>query len=189
MNCYGKIIIVPSIIGICLFADYSCSYKPTQPEMVPFQFLGVQDSLFYYEGIPFSGVTKIYDSLDRINRIGNINSGLPHGEWKEFYPDGLLKSVVTYHNGKKTGAYRSYYENGRITVKGAYINGNPHGNWEFFYDNGEMLAYGTYENGLAVGIRKEFDMDGNLWAIRHFKEGVQISCTGNCDEEGEIQNE
>lgn len=43
-----------------------------------------------------------------------------NGEWLQYYPDGTLKSKITFKNGRAIGPYETYYPDGSLEEKGDF---------------------------------------------------------------------
>ncbi len=57
-----------------------------------------------------------------INEVEYLN-GLLHGEWKEYYPSGKIKSITQYEFDKKHGVQTTYYLNGIKKSEISFIEG------------------------------------------------------------------
>ena len=60
-------------------------------------------------------------SREKINRTDN--NGLKQGEWKEFYPNGGIKSEKTFKDDLIHGYYKEYDNRGRLVITMLYENG------------------------------------------------------------------
>jgi antitoxin component YwqK of YwqJK toxin-antitoxin module len=114
---------------------------------------------------------------------------------KEFYPDGTIKSAVTYKDGKKNGVDHAYYPDG-ATLKHAYsyAYGRLHGlqqeydknalllqeeNYRHgrldgrsrYYQNGLLVSEADYQNGLLDGEYKEFFPSGMIRLVIFWRRG------------------
>ncbi|MFH1622621.1 MAG: toxin-antitoxin system YwqK family antitoxin [Candidatus Omnitrophota bacterium] len=96
---------------------------------------------------------------------GNALENPENGLYKEYYPNGSLKTTAYYHNAKPHGYVREYYENGKMKSSIRYENGTRYG--DFFY---------YYENGM-VKERKLFNQKGELDsnAYTYLEDGTLIS--------------
>ena len=50
-------------------------------------------------------------------------NGLLHGDWKEYYPSGEIKSITQYKFDKKDGSQATYYLNGIKKSEISFIDG------------------------------------------------------------------
>ena len=103
---------------------------------------------------------------------------------KSYYPDGVIKSAITYKDGKKNGAEHIYYPDGAILQYSRnYVYGKLHGlqqkydkdamliqeeSYSFgrldgrsrYYHNGLLIREVDYRNGLLDGSYREFFPSG-----------------------------
>jgi len=106
-----------------------------------------------------SGPIKIYENGSFLSS-GTANSqGNKDGEWKEYYPNGVLKSKVTYRNGVGVGEATYYRNNGIIY---SYYNHN---------NAGEVIEKREY---LPNGILDDISLmkSGGVEYTSYFKNGL-----------------
>jgi len=72
------------------------------------------------------------------------------GVRKNKYPNGKIKSEITYSHGDRHGPFTTWFENGKKMAVGTYRNNLPHGEWTFWDQTGEKLKVVTYNEGHAV---------------------------------------
>ncbi len=75
-------------------------------------------------------------------QVGNYENGLKTGLWKEYYPNGSLKSEITYLKGIPLGPFRSYYPNGNLAVAGIFSN-EPFISIDIYKEDGILLRSET----------------------------------------------
>ncbi len=127
---------------------------------------------------------------------------------KSYYPDGTIKSAVTYKDGKKNGVEHAFYEDG-ATLKYAktYAHGRLHGlQQEYsqdalliqeesyrqgrldgrsrYYQNGLLVSEADYQNGIPEGEYTEFYPSGMrkleiFWSRGKAIEGYQYTEGGS----------
>jgi len=131
-------------------------------------------------------------SRERINRTDN--KGLKQGGWKEFYPNGGIKSEKTYKDDLLHGYYKEYDIRGRLVLTMLYENGsivksrvedepdievvNKHD------QDGKLIYSGPYRNKIPVGIHREYGKEGKVTnAFIYNDNGVMLS-EGVVDEAG-----
>jgi antitoxin component YwqK of YwqJK toxin-antitoxin module len=146
----------------------------------------IQQTFSYNDGKK-EGISKEYDkdgniitlyeysndflvSMDRINRVDK--NGLKQGDWKEYYPNGKIKSEKNYVNDLLNGYYKEYDEKGKLVVTMLYDNGamvksrvedEPDIEVVNKLDPGGNLIYsGYYRNKVPVGIHREYGKDGKV---------------------------
>ncbi|RRD73584.1 DUF3352 domain-containing protein [Tannerella forsythia] len=75
-------------------------------------------------------------AIDELNRFyaekfqGNI--------YREFYPEGALKSECEIRNGQRHGKYHEYFENGSLKIRGRYDQDHPTGTWKYYTEDGTL---------------------------------------------------
>jgi uncharacterized protein len=170
----------------------------------------VQQTIAYNNGKK-EGLSKEYDkegnvitlfeysndflvSRERINRLDN--KGLKQGEWKEFYPNGRIKSEKTYKDDLMHGYYKEYDNRGKLVLTMLYENGSivksrvedePDIEIINKYDqDGKLIYSGPYRNKVPVGIHREYGKDGKVTnALRYNDNGLLLS-EGIVDEAGNL---
>lgn len=134
----------------------------------------------YREGIP-EGVRREFAPSGEVEQsyvfrngkliaqgIMKLN-GLKESLWKEFYPDGVTKSIGNYSNGQRVGEWEFYYPQGTLEQKGLYNDkGKPEGKWTWYFSSGQVLREENYRNGLKDGQSTQYSIDGKIVAQGDF---------------------
>ena len=94
------------------------------------------------------------------NAAGDFDGPVAHS-----YPDGTLKSITNYHNGKKEGESTFFYPDGTIETVMHYQNDELNGSVQHFHPNGALRSDTTYCNGEICGEGRDYDEQGNLVRI------------------------
>lgn len=103
-----------------------------------------------------------------------------HGESKEWYLNGKLKSTKKYYYGRLIDNSKEYYENGAIKELVKYSSSNiyHYANVKEYYKNGKMKQesiYKTYPPKFDVaykdGTWKYYNIKGNLEKEEIYKDG------------------
>jgi antitoxin component YwqK of YwqJK toxin-antitoxin module len=170
----------------------------------------VQQTIAYNNGKK-QGLSKEYDkegniitlleysndflvSRERINRTDN--KGLKQGEWKEFYPNGRIKTERTFKDDLMNGYFKQYDLTGKLILTMLYENGsivnskvddqadiqivNRHD------QDGKLIYSGPYRNNIPVGVHREYNKDGKISnALMYNDLGIKIS-EGIVDESGKF---
>jgi len=117
------------------------------------------------------------------------DAGLKEGNWKEYYPDGKLKSIGNYISDKKNGNWKYYYPSGQLEQMGVYNNSLTDSIWNWYYPDGKLLRKEIFLNGLADGMMTEYDQTGNIITqgdyIEGKEEGFWFYIVGDSREEGD----
>ncbi len=111
-----------------------------------------RDDTFYkkFSNIPFSGHIESYHPNGQLKIIGEFSEGKKIGEWVEYYMSGVKKSEGKFAKGKKDGAWVYYFLNKNIKEKQIFINGNKDGLWEKFDVHGTLIQTESYQNGKWI---------------------------------------
>jgi len=59
--------------------------------------------------------------------------------YREYYPDGAIKTKSEIKDGRRHGKYHEYYENGVLKVRGKYSKGQPKGTWKYYTEEGKFV--------------------------------------------------
>ena len=162
-----------------------------------------------YSGGKKQGLSKEYDkdgniitlleynndflvSRERINRLDN--KGLKQGEWKEFYPNGRIKTEKTFIDDQLHGYYKEYDNRGILSLTMLYENGaivkskvedEPDIEIVNKYDqDGKMIYSGPYRNKIPVGIHREYGKDGKVTNAFLYNDNGLLLSEGVVDEAG-----
>jgi uncharacterized protein len=164
---------------------------------------------FIYESGKKEGLSKEYDkdgniitlleynndflvSREKINRVDN--KGLKQGDWKDFYPNGGIKSERTYKDDLMHGYYKEYDNRGKLVLTMLYENGaivksrvedEPDIEIVNKYDQeGKLIYSGPYRNKVPVGIHREYGKDGKVTNAFIYNDNGLMMSEGIVDEAG-----
>lgn len=87
---------------------------------------------------------------------------MKNGEEKIKYPNGVLKIMGNYVNGKRDGQWYSWYETGKPWSETFFDKGIKNGATKTWHETGRLRYEGQYANDKEVGIWKYYDEKGNL---------------------------
>ncbi|PKP52213.1 MAG: hypothetical protein CVT92_10085 [Bacteroidetes bacterium HGW-Bacteroidetes-1] len=155
------------------------------------------------KSIPFvkgleEGVAKNYDTLGIVNELITYKRGYivnrerinrrdtenrPHGLWKWFYEDDVLKAEGSFKNGLKNGIFREYDIQGNLKKIEKYVDDVRQESAEEvarleirrdYYPGGKVKVEATYRKGVPEGIRREFDEKGEVVQSYIFRNGIIV---------------
>lgn len=131
-------------------------------------------------------------SREKINQTDN--NGLKQGDWKEYYPSGIIKSEMTYIDNQLNGYYKEYNEKGKLVLtmlydKGAIVKSNvedePDIEVKNKYDtDGNLIYSGPYRDSIPVGIHREFNKEGKVTNAYIYNDNGLLLSEGIVDEAG-----
>jgi antitoxin component YwqK of YwqJK toxin-antitoxin module len=127
---------------------------------------------------------------------GYYKDGKKTGIWKQYYPNGTIKSEITFVNNRPFGYAKFYFSNGKLSEEGMWENsrwvgkykmyyetgqifyefqyneqGKREGEQKYFHENGKVMIEGNWQDGKEGGIIKEYYSSGNLKSEKNFKNG------------------
>ena len=101
--------------------------------------------IFIFSVISFISCEKV-DHYEEFYDNGNIKlkieldeNRVRHGKFAEYYPDGNIKAIGKYINGKVEDSTFLYYENGKLREKGFWQNGYRQGWFITYREDGRIL--------------------------------------------------
>ncbi len=104
----------------------------------------------------------------------------PVGEFRRYFENKSLKSLLTYsQDGKESNAI-IYHPNGNISSKGLYIDQMKEGKWQFFsaFTKDYLIAEETYSKNLKNGPSIKFYPDSTiaekLFFVNNVKQGEWV---------------
>jgi antitoxin component YwqK of YwqJK toxin-antitoxin module len=131
-------------------------------------------------------------SRERINRTDK--NGLKQGDWKEFYPNGSIKTEKTFKDDMIHGYYKEYDTRGKLVLTMLYDNGaivksrvedEPDIEIVNKHDQDGKLTYsGPYRNKIPVGVHREFGKDGKVTNSYIYNDNGLLLSEGIVDEAG-----
>jgi antitoxin component YwqK of YwqJK toxin-antitoxin module len=95
---------------------------------------------------------------------GNFKDDHPVGEFKRYYENNSVKSVLIYNEDGTRAEATIYHPNGYIASKGIYINQMKEGKWQFFsaFISGYLISEETYSKNLRNGLSVQFYQDSTI---------------------------
>jgi antitoxin component YwqK of YwqJK toxin-antitoxin module len=95
---------------------------------------------------------------------GTFKDDHPVGEFKRYFEDQNLRSVLIYSSDGKETSATIYHANGFIASMGKYINQMKEGKWKFFSSsvNGYLIQEEEYQNNMRNGLSLKFYPDSTL---------------------------
>jgi antitoxin component YwqK of YwqJK toxin-antitoxin module len=116
---------------------------------------------------------KQYDQKSDISQEGfYVNDSTVEGPWKEYYPNGKIKSVTTYKNGLQNGSFKYYYESGQLWTERIYKDDRLMDVISNFNSAGKPNKLGTLKNGTGSVII--YDEKGNITGVKQFRNGNAV---------------
>ncbi len=116
---------------------------------------------------------------------GNYTDDKKTGSWKLYYPDGKVKSELTYVGNRPSGYAKMYYANGKLQEEGMWENNRWVGQYKSYYDNGQVFYNFNYtKTGKRDGKQQYFHPNGKLMMEGDMKEGKEAGTWDEYYEDG-----
>jgi len=99
----------------------------------------------------------------------------PVGEFRRYYENKTLKSLLIYNSDGKEAIATIYHPNGNISSKGKYINQIKEGKWQFFSAiiKGYRICEEYYSENLKNGPSLKFYPDSTVAERLTFKHDIR----------------
>ena len=106
---------------------------------------------------------------------GQFRNDKPYGEFKYFYPDGKLKSIVRYRKKGEDAYVKSFQFNGKPLAKGKFVHQKKDSLWRYYSDlDGKLVATENYKNGIKDGQSiSYYPENGKPVEIITYKKGLK----------------
>jgi antitoxin component YwqK of YwqJK toxin-antitoxin module len=88
----------------------------------------------------------------------------PVGEFRRYYDNSTIKSVLIYNDSGNEAEATIYHPNGSISSKGKYINQKKEGKWQFFsaITKDYLISEEQYSGNLRNGTSVKFYPDSTI---------------------------
>jgi len=119
------------------------------------------------------GIWKMYFPNGNLKSEITYIDNRPKGYAKMYYENGKLQEEGMWENSRWVGDYKSYYDNGQAFYNFKYTNtGKREGKQEYFYENGQIMMTGEMKDGKETGVWEERYENGDLRAKKAFNDGA-----------------
>jgi len=134
-----------------------------------------------------TGVYEFYYDDGSISGSGELNSeGQKIGEHKSYHPNGELKQVAIYKDGKLNGLSTEYYDNGATYAIVEFSEGNLNGPATIHHTHGAKHREFTFKDNVAVDTLFVYHNNGQLQAKLPQKEGTDNGLATFFHEDGNL---
>jgi antitoxin component YwqK of YwqJK toxin-antitoxin module len=95
---------------------------------------------------------------------GYFKDDHPVGEFKRYFENQSLKSILIYSDDGRKSVATFYHPNGNVSIKGTYLDQMKDGKWQFFsaFTNGFMICEEYYSENLRNGPSRKFYPDSTV---------------------------
>ncbi|WP_424000167.1 toxin-antitoxin system YwqK family antitoxin [Maribacter sp. IgM3_T14_3] len=130
-------------------------------------------SLWTLNDRPYSGFAVSYYPDSTLMEKFAILRGKKQNKSIQWYPDGHLKNVTNYHNGKLNGEKKIWSADSLHVLIAQYnfVMGKAHGEQKKWYPDGKLFKKMNLNKGREEGIQQAFRKNGVLYANYEAREG------------------
>jgi antitoxin component YwqK of YwqJK toxin-antitoxin module len=95
---------------------------------------------------------------------GYFKNNHPVGEFKRYYENQAIKSLLIYNDDATVAEATLFFPNGNIASKGMYINQKKEGKWQFYseYVRGFRISEEHFSGNLREGVSLKFYPDSTI---------------------------
>lgn len=150
--------------------------------------------LFICLSIPFTVLSQSDQNINKTDRNGRKQSrwikyypngnvmydGIfkddkPTGEFKRYYEDNVLKSMLVFSNNGTEADAAHYYPNGMVASRGRYKNQLKEGKWQFFSSTTEdlLISEVDYSNNKRNGLTINYYADSTIAEKIHYRNDLK----------------
>ena len=106
---------------------------------------------------------------------GYFKDDHPVGEFRRYFEDKSLRSVLIYSEDGKKAIGTIYHSNGKISAKGTYVDQMKEGKWQFFsaFTDGYRISEEYYSKNLRNGLSLKFYPDSTIAERLTFSDGLK----------------
>lgn len=99
----------------------------------------------------------------------------PVGEFKRYYDDNTMRSLLIYSIDGNEAEATIYHPNGFISSKGKYINHMKEGKWQFFSPDsqGYLICEEYYSGNIRNGLSLKFYPDSSIAEKVNYIKGIK----------------
>lgn len=121
---------------------------------------------------------------------GHYKDDLREGVWKKYWPNGHLRSEITYMMGKPHGPYKIYYQGGNSEEQGTWDDGVNTGEFKRYYENGQLRQH-FFFNGLGKrnGTQYYFHENGQPAVVVEIVNGMESGTMKRFNDQGQLIEE
>lgn len=109
-------------------------------------------------------------SGELVSREGTVKDGV----WKEFHPDGKVRTEKTVLGGSHNGPLRTYYPSGALQTEANYLAGRLNGTMITYTEDASPLFEQNFADGKLHGLVREFNPDASVRSETLYADGVPV---------------
>lgn len=132
-----------------------------------------QTSMWTLDEAPFSGFAVSYYPDSSLMEKFGILDGVKQNKFTQWHPDGQLKNITHYHQGKLHGTKKVWSAGPEhiLIAQYKFYQGKAHGEQKKWYPTGELFKKMNMNQGKEEGIQQAYRKNGVLYANYEAREG------------------
>mmetsp|Transcript_17258 Transcript_17258/g.19237 ORF Transcript_17258/g.19237 Transcript_17258/m.19237 type:complete len:246 (-) Transcript_17258:359-1096(-) len=135
-----------------------------------------------------NGISKAWYVSNKVPRsICWYKDGKYHGEYKAWFSDGKLRTLINFKHGKKDGLYKFFLPNGKIHVEANYKQDKLHGEYKSWHSEGTPHIQCFCKDGELDGEYKSWYKNKKLESHYFMKEGKKHGVYKKWTDDGSIK--
>jgi antitoxin component YwqK of YwqJK toxin-antitoxin module len=137
-------------------------------------FGGIKRSIEYIDGKIFGKHKLYFEGTDQVKREISYENSIPHGTYKQYYPNNQVETIGEMNHGKTEGQVIWYWENGQIKDLSYFVADLEQGEHIAYHLNGQLKVKYNVINNLREGRSIEYYENGSVKRIIEIKKGSII---------------
>ncbi len=115
-------------------------------------------------GTPVTGEFNFSTSITEENANVRLSYGQLTGTAIYYYPNGKVKTIAHYKDGKKHGDWYQFNDAGNVIIQANYFENMKSGTWKIWNDSGQMVMKMKYHLNTkkGIGLGKKWGANGEL---------------------------
>lgn len=103
------------------------------------------------------GSYESFSQVDfQVKETGKYYHGLKHGTWTNYYPGGVVPTIVAqYRYGRLHGVFKQYDRYGRLVYEINYKNGLKDGLFLAYNENGQLVSKKIFKKGQQISGERQ----------------------------------
>ncbi|NND93369.1 MAG: hypothetical protein HKN45_00775 [Flavobacteriales bacterium] len=153
----------------------SLNSAPVQTDTVLISDLKPVDGILNLNGTPYTGEAYFIKRDGKPMVMRSYVKGVKQGLWRTWHTNGELYKEGHVKADKEHGEYREYYENGILRYHYHYDMGKKTGKWLGWYEDGTIYTERNFKDDKLNGRLVHYDEKGNARMSEEYREGRLIA--------------
>jgi antitoxin component YwqK of YwqJK toxin-antitoxin module len=153
----------------------SLSKMNAQQDTVSITDLKPVDGVLTLDEQPYTGEAYFIKADGRPMVMRSYEKGIKKGLWRTWHPNGNLFKEGTVIDEKEHGEYKEYYENGVLRYEYHYDMGKKNGRWLGWYENGDPYTERNFKDDKLHGRLVHYDEAGTARLTEEYRDGKLVA--------------